>query len=225
MLHIFSENIQNILRTLPSSPGIYQFFDNKGEIIYVGKSVNLKSRVNSYFNGKSKLNFAKQKMVGKIADIQYIVVNNETESLILESNLIKKHKPKYNVLLKDDKNHLYIKITKAEFPKIIKTRIGPNAQKKDGEYFGPYLNGNYVNFILTFIKKYFGYGVGEHNFFVSKKSYNLDKYLFNTPIQNPSSNQPSLLSSLPPRGREEDNDSNRSPPPSLSPSPLQRGKK
>ncbi len=118
-----NENIQNILRTLPSSPGIYQFFDNKGEIIYVGKSVNLKSRVNSYFNGKSKLNFAKQKMVGKIADIQYIVVNNETESLILESNLIKKHKPKYNVLLKDDKNHLYIKITKAEFPKIIKTRI------------------------------------------------------------------------------------------------------
>jgi excinuclease ABC subunit C len=79
--------------------------------------------VNSYFNGKSKLNFAKKKMVTEIADIQIIVTNTAIESLLLETSLIKKHKPKYNILMKDDKNHTYIKITQELFPKVIKTRI------------------------------------------------------------------------------------------------------
>ncbi|MBB1564551.1 GIY-YIG nuclease family protein, partial [Candidatus Gracilibacteria bacterium] len=172
------ENLEKILKNLPNSPGIYQFFDKNEEIIYVGKSVNLKSRVNSYFNGKAKLNFAKQKMVGKIEDIKIIIVNNETESLILETNLIKKLKPKYNILMKDDKNHIYIKITNEQFPKIIKTRIGPNSKKNNGTFFGPYLSSAYVENILKILKKIFGYGVGENHFFVTKNSYNLDKYLF-----------------------------------------------
>lgn len=129
-------NINHILSSLPHSPGVYQFFNAAGEIIYVGKSKNLKSRVNSYFNAEQKLNFAKKKMISYIVDIRYIVTNNETESLILENDLVKKYSPKYNVLLKDDKNFLYIKITKEKYPKIIKTRISPSKMKKsDGKYF------------------------------------------------------------------------------------------
>lgn len=172
------ESLQKILKNLPNSPWIYQYFDKNWKIIYVWKSVNLKSRVNSYFNWKAKLNFAKQKMVSKIEDIKIIIVNNETESLILETNLIKKHKPKYNILMKDDKNHIYIKITNEKFPKIIKTRIWPNSSKNNGTFFWPYLSSAYVENILKMMKKIFWYWVGENHFFVSKNSYNLDKYLF-----------------------------------------------
>jgi excinuclease ABC subunit C len=117
------KHISSILKNLPNSPGIYQFFNESGEIIYIGKSVNLKSRVNSYFSGKSKLNFAKKLMVEQIVDIKTIMTNTETESLILEHTLVGQKKPKFNVLLKDDKNYFYIKITAEKFPKILKTRI------------------------------------------------------------------------------------------------------
>ncbi|MDD3145318.1 MAG: excinuclease ABC subunit UvrC [Candidatus Gracilibacteria bacterium] len=147
------ENIKNILKKLPKTPGIYQFFNSDGKIIYIGKSVNLFSRVNSYFNGKSKLNFAKQKMVEAIFDIKIILTNNETESLILETTLIKKHEPKYNILMKDGKNHIYIKITTEFIPSIIKTRF----KGATGTYFGPYTSTNYVNNILKLSKKIFGY--------------------------------------------------------------------
>jgi len=90
-------------------------------------------------------------MVEQISEIKTIITSNETESLILETTLIKEHKPKYNILMKDDKNYLYIKITTEEFPKILKTRI----KTKDGTYFGPYINTNYVNNNLNIIKKYF----------------------------------------------------------------------
>ncbi|USN59431.1 MAG: GIY-YIG nuclease family protein [Candidatus Peribacteria bacterium] len=91
-------------------------------MIYIGKSVHLKNRVSSYFNGKSKLNFAKKKMVEQICDIKTIITNSETESLLLENTLIKKHQPKYNILLKDDKNYSYIKITDEVIPRVITTR-------------------------------------------------------------------------------------------------------
>lgn len=162
------------LKNIPKSPGIYQYFNKTGDIIYIWKSVNLFSRVNSYFNGTSKLNFAKQKMVKQIHDIKTIVVENETESLILETNLIKKHLPKYNILMKDGKNHLYIKITQSDYPKLTKTRI----KTKSGSYYGPYISGFHVNNILQFIKKYFGYGYAWEHFFHDGKWYNLDKYLF-----------------------------------------------
>lgn len=168
------KNISQILKNLPKSPGIYQFLNQTGEIIYIGKSVNLKSRVNSYFNGKSKLNFAKKKMVDLITDINHIVTHNETESLILENTLIKKHQPKYNILLKDDKNYLYIKVTAEKFPKIIKTRI----KSKWGTYYWPYTHGPYVFNILRLAKKIFWYGCYGIHFFRQWNEYNLDKYIF-----------------------------------------------
>ncbi|MBW7954864.1 excinuclease ABC subunit UvrC [Candidatus Gracilibacteria bacterium] len=146
-------DLKNILKNIPKLPGIYQFLNKNGKIIYIGKSVKLHSRVNSYFNGTKKLNFAKQKMVGEIYSIKTIITNNGVESLLLETNLIKKHKPKYNILMKDDKNQLYIKITNEIFPKVIKTRIKTNS----GIYFGPYISSNYVNNILKILKKIYGY--------------------------------------------------------------------
>lgn len=133
--------------------------------------MNLHSRVNSYFNSKSKLNFAKKKMVDEIDKIETIITNTAIESLLLETTLIKKHKPKYNILMKDDKNHTYIKITDEIFPKIIKTRnkllsnssssrskskISSNNKKKlGGIYFWPYISSNYVNNIIKITKKIF----------------------------------------------------------------------
>ncbi len=171
---------KKILKNIPKQPGIYQFLNASWEIIYIGKSVNLHSRVSSYFNEKATLNFAKKKMVKQIVDIKTVVVNNETESLILETTLIKQNSPKYNILMKDDKNHIYIKITSAEFPKIIKTRIAPAwwISKYNKNYFGPYISTYYTSNILKILKKYYGYGVWNHHFFSSKQSYNLDKYLF-----------------------------------------------
>ena len=172
-------NIEKILTSLPHSPGVYRFYNTTGNIIYIWKSKNLKSRVTSYFSGQQKLNFAKKKMVWYVKNIEYIVTNNETESLILENDLIKKHQPKYNILLKDDKNFLYIKITRWEYPQIIKTRISPsNIKKSDGKYFGPYISGYHVAEILKILKKIFGYWVWTHNFFKRKWSYSLDSYIF-----------------------------------------------
>ena len=165
---------KKVLKQLPNSHWIYQFFNKNWKIIYIWKSVNLKSRVNSYFNGTSKLNFAKQKMVKQIVDIKTILTNNETESLILETTLIKKYEPKYNILMKDGKNHIYIKITDEEFPKIIKTRV----KNKKWIYFWPYISTYYVSQLLKLLKTIFWYWVWEHNFFLSKNSYNLDKYIF-----------------------------------------------
>jgi len=174
--------LKNILKKIPKNPWIYQFFDKNWKIIYIWKSVNLFSRVNSYFNWKSKLNFAKQKMVEKIVDIKTIITNNETESLILETSLIKEHLPKYNILMKDWKNHIYIKITTWDFPKIIKTRF----KTKDWEYFWPYISSNDVENILKVLKKIYGYWVANNNLYKSQNSYNLDKYLFEWDEKNKS---------------------------------------
>jgi len=146
---------KNILKNIPVSPWIYKYFDKNWKIIYIWKSVNLKSRVNSYFNWTSKLNFAKQKMVSQIDKIETILTNNENEALILETNLIKEHKPKYNILMKDDKNHTYIKIFKKEWVHhIIKTRV----KNRFGEYFWPYTSWSYVKNTIILIKKIFWYG-------------------------------------------------------------------
>lgn len=172
------KEIEKVLKSLPHSSGIYQFFSNTWNIIYIGKSKNLKSRVNSYFSGQQKLNFAKKKMVDKVHDIKYIVTNNETESLLLENTLIKEHQPKYNILLKDDKNFLYIKITKEKYPKILKTRIYPESGKKDWIYYWPYTSGYYVWEIMKILKKVFWYWVAWEHFFRKSAGYNLDKYIF-----------------------------------------------
>ena len=116
-----SENIQNQLQNIPNDAGVYQYFDKEGKILYVGKAKNLKKRVSSYFqkqdqNGKTKV------LVRKIADIQTIVVTSEMDALLLENSLIKKHQPRYNVLLKDDKTYPWICIKKERFPRIFSAR-------------------------------------------------------------------------------------------------------
>ena len=111
--------LKSIVLSLPEKPGSYQYLDEEGTIIYVGKAKNLKRRVSSYFN-KDQIRKTAM-LVSKIRDIHYIVVETETDALLLENNLIKKYKPKYNILLKDDKTYPSICITKEPFPRIFKT--------------------------------------------------------------------------------------------------------
>ena len=121
------------VKTLPASPGVYQYFDDKGVIIYVGKAKNLKKRVSSYFT-KTHDNQKTQILVKKIVRIEHIVVASEMDALLLENNLIKKYKPRYNVLLKDDKTYPWICIKKERFPRIFVTR---KVIKDGSDYFGP----------------------------------------------------------------------------------------
>ncbi|MBP3774843.1 MAG: excinuclease ABC subunit UvrC [Bacteroidaceae bacterium] len=141
--------LKGILASLPESPGSYQYLDETGTIIYVGKAKNLKRRVNSYFN-KEHHDRKTQLLVSKIRDIKYIVVNTEADALLLENNLIKRYKPKYNILLKDDKTYPSICITKEEFPRIFRTR---NIDLKGGIYFGPYSHEGTIKALLDFIYK------------------------------------------------------------------------
>ncbi len=150
-----SEKIQGILATLPAKPGCYLMKNAEGKIIYVGKAVNLKNRVRSYFHADSSHDNKTRRLVREIADIEWIVVGSELEALILEMNLIKKHRPKYNVRLKDDKRYPYIKIHWADpFPKVTVTR----QMVEDGSrYFGPYTSAWAVYQTLDVLRKVFPY--------------------------------------------------------------------
>ncbi len=142
-------SIELQLQTLPDSPGVYQYYDKDGKILYVGKAKNLKKRVSSYFN-KLHDNAKTNVLVKKIVEIKHIVVSSEADALLLENNLIKKLQPRYNVLLKDDKTYPWICIKKEAFPRIFPTR----RMVKDGsEYFGPYTNFKTVNTILDLIRE------------------------------------------------------------------------
>ncbi len=141
--------LKGIVNNLPESPGCYQYLDDSGTIIYVGKAKNLKRRVSSYFN-KEQQTLKTRLLVAKIADIRYVVVNSEADALLLENNLIKQHKPRYNVLLKDDKTYPSICITNDYFPKIFKTR---KIIKGAGRYFGPYTNAGALHALLELIKE------------------------------------------------------------------------
>ncbi|MGK0458173.1 MAG: excinuclease ABC subunit C [Polaribacter sp.] len=137
------------VKTLPNEPGVYQYFDKNEVIIYIGKAKNLKKRVSSYFskthdNGKTKV------LVTKIVSIKHIVVETETDALLLENNLIKKHRPRYNILLKDDKTYPWICIKKERFPRIFMTR---RVIKDGSEYFGPYTSIRTVRVLLDLIKE------------------------------------------------------------------------
>ena len=145
-------NIEGELKKLPAKPGVYIMHDKDGNIIYVGKAVSLKNRVRQYFRKNNKTARI-QKMVSLISYFEYIVVDNEAEALILECNLIKKNKPKFNVLLKDDKTYPYIKITvNEEYPTIYTTRKILNDGAK---YFGPYANPGSAKEMVDFIKQKF----------------------------------------------------------------------
>ena len=143
-------DIKEELRKLPKDPGVYLMKDKEDNIIYVGKAVNLKNRVSSYFRKTNKTDRI-LKMVSQIDHFEYIVVSNEAEALILECNLIKKNRPKYNVLLKDDKTYPYIKIdVKSDYPNVIITRRLLNDGAK---YFGPYANPGAAKEMVNFIKE------------------------------------------------------------------------
>ena len=115
--------MEKILKNLPSDPGVYRFLDKEGKIIYIGKAKNLKKRVKSYFNEKIEQSRKNQVMIKNIADVKYSVVTSDLESYLLETNLIKEHKPKYNILMKDDKNFAYLRITTNEdYPKLFLER-------------------------------------------------------------------------------------------------------
>jgi excinuclease ABC subunit C len=137
------------IQTLPDNPGVYQYYDKEGKILYVGKAKNLKKRVSSYFN-KVHDNAKTNVLVRKIVEIKHIVVSSEQDALLLENNLIKKLQPRYNVLLRDDKTYPWICINKEPFSRIFPTR----RMVKDGsEYFGPYTNFKTVNTVLELIKE------------------------------------------------------------------------
>ena len=153
------EYIKGIVLNLPDSPGCYQYLDDNGTIIYVGKAKNLKRRVSSYFN-KEQQSLKTKLLVAKIADIKYVVVNSEADALLLENNLIKQHKPRYNVLLKDDKTYPSICITNEYFPKLFKTR---RIEKGKGRFFGPYTNAGALHALLELIKKLYPLRTCNHN--------------------------------------------------------------
>ena len=150
-----SEKLQRVLATLPAKPGCYIYHNAEGTIIYVGKAISLKNRVRSYFHADSSHDAKTRRLVREIADIDWIVVGSELEALILEMNLIKKHRPKYNIRLKDDKRYPYIKIHwKEPFPHVTVTR----QMEEDGSrYFGPYTSAWAVYQTLDVLRKIFPY--------------------------------------------------------------------
>jgi excinuclease ABC subunit C len=148
--------IQAKLEDLPTRPGVYMMRNAKGEIVYIGKAVNLRNRVRSYFNKQSQTNHLASTLLRAVAkDLEWIITDNEVEALILEANLVNKHSPKYNVQLKDDKHFPYIKVTLSEpFPRLVVTRQSGSGKTKD-MYFGPYTNVRAMRKTINLLDKIF----------------------------------------------------------------------
>jgi excinuclease ABC subunit C len=145
-------SLEEKLKSLPAQPGVYLHKNAEGKIIYVGKAKSLKNRVRQYFQSSRNQDRKTRELVKRIADFEFIVVDNEVEALVLESNLIKKHKPRYNVLLKDDKQYPHLKITNEPFPKVVITR---RINKDGAKYFGPFLPANLARRTLDLINRTF----------------------------------------------------------------------
>lgn len=143
------EHISMLLRRIPEQPGVYQYYDREGQIIYVGKAKNLHRRVNSYFSKDHQSSKTRQ-LVAHIADIRYVVVESEQDAFLLENNLIKQYQPHYNILLKDGKSYPSICITREQYPRIFKTRT---INKRLGEYYGPFSFSNTVDLVLELIHR------------------------------------------------------------------------
>ena len=158
------------LKTLPNSPGVYQYYDKKDKLLYVGKAKNLKKRVSSYFNKKHD-NARTHMLVKKIVTIKHIVVNSETDALLLENNMIKNYQPKYNVMLKDDKSYPWICIKNERFPRVFPTR---RLIKDGSEYYGPYTSMKTVHTLLDLIKGL--YPLRTCNYDLSKEKIESGKY-------------------------------------------------
>lgn len=146
------ELLQQKLENLPTRPGVYLHKDAKGGILYVGKAKNLRSRVRSYFQENRPIDAKTAVLVRQIFDLDIIVTDTEVEAFILENTLIKQHRPKYNILLKDDKSYPFIRITKEQYPRVFKTRT---IIKDGSKYFGPYTDGTYLFYLLKSIRSIF----------------------------------------------------------------------
>jgi len=142
--------IQSYIRALPEQPGVYQFYDLNGSLLYIGKAKNLKKRVSSYFTKKRFDSFKIKVLVGKVHRIQHIVVDSESDALLLENNLIKKHQPHYNIMLKDDKTFPWICIKNEPFPRVFSTRT---VIQDGSQYFGPYTSAYAVKVLLALIRQ------------------------------------------------------------------------
>jgi len=164
-------HIKQILTTLPKSPGIYQYFDKEDEILYVGKAKILKNRVNSYFTSKHEDSPKTRILVSKIVDIKFIIADSEYDALILENTLIKKHKPRYNVLLRDDKTYPWICIKNERFPRVFYTR---KLIKDGSEYYGPYTSFRTMRIVLDFANKL--YKLRTCNFNLSEENIEAKKF-------------------------------------------------
>ncbi len=162
--------MKNLIATLPGKPGIYQFFDESGKIIYIGKAKNLKKRVASYFS-KNHESRKTELLVRRTADIRHMVVETEQDALLLENNLIKKYQPRYNIRLKDDKSYPWICIKNEPFPRVFKTR---HLVKDGSKYFGPYTSVHTVNTLLDLFRT--EYKLRTCNYNLSKKNIKEGKY-------------------------------------------------
>jgi len=150
-----NEKIQSVLNSLPHKPGIYIMKDANGAILYVGKAKSLYNRVRSYFQESTDLSPKNRSMVARVDDIEFLVVKNEVEALVLENNYIKQYRPKYNVLLRDDKTYPYIKVSLTEdFPRVYRVR---SFQRDGNRYFGPYTNSGAVDSTLDLLNKLFSF--------------------------------------------------------------------
>ena len=172
-----NKNIKNILTNLTSHPGIYKFEDKNSKIIYIGKALNLRKRILSYFN-KSSLSIKTSKLVENITNIQTIITKNEEEALLLENTLIKEYKPKYNILLRDDKSYPYILINSSHKYPSIKFFRGQRKNLK-GYFFGPYTQVNHVRYMLNLVQKIFKIRSCEDTYFSNRKKpclqYQIDR--------------------------------------------------
>ena len=162
--------LKNKITNLPAKPGVYQFFNDKGKVIYVGKANNLRSRVKSYFHSKTP-NAKTEVLISKIADLELVVTDSEIEALVLENNLIKENKPRYNVNLKDDKSFPFIKVTNEPYPRIFSTR---RVVRDGSKYFGPYTSVKSMKSALRMINEIFKirsckYDINDES--IAKKKY------------------------------------------------------
>jgi len=143
-------HLNSVIKSIPDNPGVYQFYDRKGMIIYIGKAKNLKKRVSSYFTKRKFDSYKVKVLVDKIQDIKFIIVNNESDALLLENNLIKKHQPRYNIMLKDDKTFPWICIKNEDFPRVFSTRT---IIQDGSQYYGPYTSAYAVKVLLSLIRQ------------------------------------------------------------------------
>ena len=164
-------DVREKVKLLPHQPGVYQFFDFSGRIIYIGKAKDLRNRVSSYFN-KQKFETGKTaKLVANIVDLKVIVVETEFDALLLENSLIKQHQPRYNVMLKDDKSYPWIRIRNERFPRVEGMR---NPEKDGSEYYGPYASSRVMHTVVELVNRM--YKLRNCNYDLSRKNVEKGKY-------------------------------------------------